>query len=479
MSATSERETWATTSSPRTPSPPAPPRPAQLLPLDRRDETGTGGLERRNQAEEERRQHRETEGEEQDPGIQAEVEPRGQVGGLQAGEQRAGPGGQQQPDPRRDQGQHQALHEELADELPPPGPQRQAHGGLAPPAVGARQQHVSQVGAGDQQDHGDHGRQQDARLDVASPLVGIDLGAEQRQQDEPLALVLLRVIAGEDLGQEADLGLALLHRHPILEAPDDAEDGRPALVEEGGHAPSQGELVHHAGHPEVAGIDPARAGEAAGSHADHHELPAVELDRTAEDPPVAPEPPLPEVVAQHDHGVAVGGEVLLGQEGAAELRPDPEQIEIVAGDHLAVDQLGVAPHGEAEDGRGVDGEAGKAPGLPGQVGEVRMGDVLQVGAPLRRAEDPDQALRLAHRERLQEDRLHHREDRRVGADGERQREHRAQGEAGPQSQAAEAVPKIPEQRFHAVASSPVNPGASCQEKGGTGFRRPACASGSG
>ena len=56
-------------------------------------------------------------------------------------------------------GQQQALGEELADEAPASRADREADGDLLSAAGGARQQHAGDIGAGDQQDEADDDQQ--------------------------------------------------------------------------------------------------------------------------------------------------------------------------------------------------------------------------------------------------------------------------------------------------------------------------------
>src|SRR4029453_10031135 len=102
---------------------------------------------------------------------------------------------------RSSQGQDQALRQELTDQPPPPGSQRDAHGDLAVSAVGARQQQVSDVGTGDQQyEPGSAGQQQEHRAGLADDV------RRQRQHFGTPALVEVGVRPVEVAADGVHLG---------------------------------------------------------------------------------------------------------------------------------------------------------------------------------------------------------------------------------------------------------------------------------
>jgi hypothetical protein len=78
----------------------------------------------------------------------------------QAGEQKVcAPARQQQPARAARQGEHRALHQQLAREAQAPGAERGAHRQLPAPGTRARQQKVGDVGARDEQHEADRGEE--------------------------------------------------------------------------------------------------------------------------------------------------------------------------------------------------------------------------------------------------------------------------------------------------------------------------------
>ena len=69
--------------------------------------------------------------------------------------------------------------------------------------------------------------------------------------------------------------------------------------------------------------------------ADDRERVAVERHDAAEDPGIAAEVPLPELVAEHDDGIRIRRAIFFRPERAAERRANAEHVEVVAGDDLA------------------------------------------------------------------------------------------------------------------------------------------------
>ena len=80
----------------------------------------------------------------------------------------------------------------------------------------------------------------------------------------------------------------------------------------------------------------------AGGQTGSIQMRAVDADLAANQTGIGPVATSPEVVAEHDDGVRALRRVLLRQEGPTDLGPDAHDVEVVAGDDLAKDELGVS-----------------------------------------------------------------------------------------------------------------------------------------
>jgi hypothetical protein len=89
-------------------------------------------------------------------------------------------------------GEHHALCQKLPDHSPAARPHREADCDFLLPRRGAGRQQTCHIGAGDQQHQADHGHQDEQRLFVRAPQVGVALSAGQRL--EPHSQELLRIV---------------------------------------------------------------------------------------------------------------------------------------------------------------------------------------------------------------------------------------------------------------------------------------------
>ncbi len=105
--------------------------------------------------------------ERQDPPVGREIEI-DRSGGRRklADDQPAAPGGEQRPERGTTARQQQALHQQLPHQARAGRPERQPDAQFVPPGIGARQQQVGQVDAGDEQDEPDDGHQREQRSAV-------------------------------------------------------------------------------------------------------------------------------------------------------------------------------------------------------------------------------------------------------------------------------------------------------------------------
>jgi hypothetical protein len=176
---------------------------------------------------------------------------------------------------------------------------------------------------------------------------------------------------------------------------------------------------------------------------DEHRL-VVDRHLAADDVGLAAELLLPEAVAEDRRRRLPGRDFFLRQEVAAELRTHAEHVEEVLRDlHAAhalraggADQRVLRGVGE----RVVGGQRFEGCVLAAPV-EQRVharGAIGHRGAAVA-VLDPNQALGLLERQRLQQHRVDESEHRRAGADAERERGHGDHGEAGRLQQLADGV----------------------------------------
>src|SRR4029453_16669963 len=97
------------------------------------------------------------------------------------------------------------------------------------------------------------------------------------------------------------------------------------------------------------------AGETARPHAHDAERRPVQPDTLPEDPEVATETALPEVVADDDDGTAPGHPGIVGGEGAAQPGRHAKPLEVVARDEPAPNRLHRAAVGGHLDSSGAAG----------------------------------------------------------------------------------------------------------------------------
>src|SRR5262249_7760936 len=99
------------------------------------------------------------------------VEPR-QPRGRPRDEKPEGSPGQGEPAEAADEADHDALDDELRGDAPAARAERPAQGELVPPALGAHEEQVRDIGAGDQKDRADAAHENpEKRADVADDLL--------------------------------------------------------------------------------------------------------------------------------------------------------------------------------------------------------------------------------------------------------------------------------------------------------------------
>src|SRR5205085_3848403 len=181
--------------------------------------------------------------------------------------------------------------------------------------------------------------------------------------------------------------------------------------------------------------------------ADDGEGRAVERDRLAENVLVATETFLPKSVTEH-RDVRTTGPVFIGIEHAAEERLHAERAEKVFRDADAVEIFRIAAAGEGETGKRLCGKFRGALLLIAPGREPRPGNVRAIEPAFReRTPDADELFRMRIGKRPKEERVDRREEDRVRADAEGERDDGENGESGLAKELAKCVTEF----FHGLA----------------------------
>ena len=327
-----------------------------------------------------------------------------------------------------EQRRDQRLDQELDAQRLLVGPQRGAQRELVLAPRETRQRQVGDVGARDQQ-HERRGAEQD---EERRPSAARELGAQRRHRHgEALRLVVgVGVLLVQARGDALDLGAGLLDRDAGLEAREDL-----------GH-PVQAVLLHGRAHVVRAGdhvgveIGLLGIGRRRLQHADDGDADTVHLDLAADHVGVGAEEGAPEAIGQHRDAGRVLAVVRL-VERAPEHRMQPEDVEVVAGDHSGPHPPRLVAADHVEGHRRELGDAVEALALIAIVGDLghreqRVVDLRQG----RRLPQVDQTIAVGVRQRPQQHAVEHAEDRGVGPDPEAEREDERQGVAGRAGEAA-------------------------------------------
>ena len=194
---------------------------------------------------------------------------------------------------------------------------------------------------------------------------------------------------------------------------------------------------------------------ALGHHADDHERPAIEQHATSDHGGIGGEAASPQRVAQ-DRGVGAGSGV-VGRKRAAKARLHAQDVEERRRDDGDVDALALALTGQLDAAVAVGGDGAERTLSGDEVLEIerREGDACEADAGRRLVDGDDPAI-VGERQRRQQHRADQAEDRRAGADGERQREERRGREPGmtgePPQPVAAVLPRLREDRADASAA---------------------------
>ena len=278
----------------------------------------------------------------------------GQVGREVDGDQRwAGRGqveehgggapGEGDSEERAEDGQEGGLGEELEDDAGAGRSEGHADGHFTGAGDAPGEEHVGDVGAGDEQDQGDDGHQdleregeiQAQRGKAAGGGGEADMGALQVGEVFGGWACAEEVVAEHLLKQDVGFQAGLLGGDAGLEAGDEVERLEPLV----GEAVAVGGdlLLHGKGNPEVGGVADGRAQEARFGYADERVVVVGDVDDFAEDAGVRVGVALEPAVAGDGYGARAGGLIVGGEDGAAENGGDAEHVEIAAGDEVDLD----------------------------------------------------------------------------------------------------------------------------------------------
>jgi hypothetical protein len=310
-----------------------------------------------------------------------------------------------------DDRQDQTFDQQLPDETPASGAERRTDPHFALTGGRAGQQQVRDIRAGNQQ-HDADGPEQHQHPGPGRRTDQIIL--KRTHADEPV-LVPDRMRLLERRGNLVHLGLRLFHRDAWFQ-PGDALKIEVEIVRVADALVGR----DHIGRPQFGRLRDADGIREAGRHdAEHLVAAAFERDRATEDGGVRVEAPFPEAIAEDDHLMASPDLVLRG-EGLAHRRPHPQDIEELRRDLLRLEVLRLRtrlPQGDIPGGDGRHGVEHLL--LGGPVHVVLRRDPTRRGrgrrAPLA---DRDEPVVFVERQAAQHDGVHHREDRRAGADAE-------------------------------------------------------------
>ena len=164
--------------------------------------------------------------------------------------------------------------------------------------------------------------------------------------------------------------------------------------------------------------------------------------RAADNLRVAAERALPVAVAEHHHRMAAPRDIVLGQNGPAELRLDAEERKRASRHRLAHDGALPCPRDRSARGERRRGDAAEDLGRAlAQVLDVRVRHRIEP-PPAFGFVDVDERLGLHERGVAEEHRVDDAEDRCVGADADRERQHGHRREARMAAQRAQAVADV-------------------------------------
>src|SRR6202041_1287699 len=224
--------------------------------------------------------------------------------------------------------QNQAFREQQPDQPETSSTQRQSHRDFPRSRTGPAKQQSRHVGARHQQ----HRQRQDYEDHAEFPIVIFDRARlELRVYRGATTARDGWIIALEALCHHGKFIPRLWGRRARLQPRLDVQFAVVAILEEilfdvGGKSSRHRERYVEIGMPEGQ-----QAGEAVRSHTDHREWRAVQANGAAHDAGISCELVLPEIRAQHHHGIATGHLVFILAKAATQPRLNAKHLEKIAG----------------------------------------------------------------------------------------------------------------------------------------------------
>ena len=264
------------------------------------------------------------------------------------------------------------------------------------------------------------------------------LGTEALQRLIAHPLLQRRIdIVHDGLIQPIECRVRLRHRDPGLHSPEEVDPVGVAALHP---ARALGTRLHHVPHRQrdvdVRTRAQRGAFESPRRNTNDREGATIDDHRPADCGRIAAEPVRPERVAE-DHDVVRAQHAIVGRrEQSTERWLDPERGEVRPRDHQSASSGGLVIDRETRPEHPVGREPREHRRRALEVAEHRVAEHDLAAACLRAAlhtglgagcAEVDQLLRFGDRERTEQDLVEEREDRRVGADAESQREDRDRG----------------------------------------------------
>ena len=315
----------------------------------------------------------------------------------------------------RQSSEQQVLGNQLRNDAHAAGADGRPDGDFPLPRAVPCQQEVGDVYASDQHDHSDGAQEHEQRRACRAHD-----GILHRPQGSAPTLIGLRVQTPELTGDRVEVALSLRHRDTGPQASDHPEHVPEAALQAGG--------LHRRRIPE---IDAGGKVQRRGHDADDGRRQPVDADGASGDIRRSGEGLLPQVVTEYGCLGSVPF-LVFAREGPADDRGDPERLEETGADHRAFELTRIPVHAPALGFRSADekdGELLERAVLIAIITEVR-GAYGGLGVAVGRATvTPNETVRVAVGQGIEEHRVHRAEDRGVGSDAERQGEDGGRGEA--------------------------------------------------
>ncbi len=379
------------------------------------------------------------------------------------------PGGNGKSGDRPQDREQHALDQELLDDAPARGPEREADRHLTLSRACAREEEIRDVRAGDQQHARDDGRQHQERRGQLPPEIGpavaslrdrdrafqeVVPGGRRGLRERRLSNLHLQLRGVEGL----ESGSGLFRRDARTQPRKDVEPARAAI--RNAFRQRRQAARHHHRHEDLRRLALVDAVEALlrDAHDRHRQI--ADDERLADDGRIARKAALPVGMAQHRQRVAVGSLVLVGAEGASQMWTHAEHREVRARDQLALDPFGRAAEGHVERVAPPAEHADKDLVVIAEVGVPRIGQLVAVppAVAILRAlcGDDHELLGLPDRQQAKQHLVDEREHRCVRANAQRDRKDGDCGDDRGLAQAAPRVAKVGQHvRHHAWVSTAV------------------------